>query len=210
MLNKELLKKISGMDLRDMAEIFYVLAEKVYQYRQDNNGLVPSEIFEACLGIGGMTVSVQIINEVVGLLGEHVGYALRKREVNEIGEAWAGLYHSTCTVGNMIDTPETMLDRNIKQTYGISRPSESLEFLGVTIHDEPERKSACLTVVHLRKITHKDTESFIGEWQVFSDNQIINHDKRIIDHNWYLLEWAMDQKRPQFADVRKGWNRNSK
>jgi hypothetical protein len=196
---------IGKIELSDLGSFFRMLAEKVYNCRRLNDGLVPPEIFEPCLSMSGMTVSAQIVNEVVDATGTHVGYALRQREKDEVGSKWVGLYHSTCTVGRMVDTPTSMLSRNMAQAYGHPKLDESLEFLGVTINDEPERWSSCLTVMYRRKIKEKELSLFIGKWVVFTDEQIFSHDERIINHNWYLLEWVIDEKRSKFADVRGGW-----
>lgn len=105
----------------------------------------------------------------------------------------------------MPDTPTTMLGRDTRETFGHVRPDEKLEFLGVTIHAEPERWSSCLTVMHRRVVTQEEIAQFTGTWKIFSDDDIRYHHKDIIDHNWCLLEWVLDPDRPRFADVRDGW-----
>lgn len=196
---------IAETPLNELGEVFRVLVERLYAHRKANNGFTPREIFEQCVGMSGMSVSVQIVNEVVAPSGEHIGYALKQRDATEIGDEWAGLYHSTCTTARMPDTPTMMLGRDTKETFGVTRQGEELEFLGVTIHDEPERWSSCLTVMHRRRVTADQVAQFTGTWKIFSDDDIRYHHKEIIDHNWYLLEWVLDENRPLFADVRGGW-----
>ncbi|OGZ08558.1 MAG: hypothetical protein A3D65_04870 [Candidatus Lloydbacteria bacterium RIFCSPHIGHO2_02_FULL_50_13] len=196
---------LAEMPLNELNEMFLALAKRLYAYRKANNGFVPKEIFEACVGMSGMSVSVQIVNEVVDAKGMHIGYAMKQRDSSELGDAWACLYHSTCTTARLQDTPATMLGRDTKETFGVTKPEERLEYLGVTIHDEPERWSSCLTVMHRRMVATEEVSQFTGTWKIFSDNDIRYHNKEIIDHNWYLLEWVLDPDRPLFADVRGGW-----
>lgn len=203
------LEWLAETPLNELGEVFKVLVERVYQHRKANNGFTPKEIFEQCVGMSGMSSSAQIVNEVVDATGRHVGYALKQRDSSELGDAWAGLYHSTCTTARITDTPATTLGRDTKETFGVTKPEEKLEFLGVTIHDEPERWSSCMTVMHRRKVTEEQVAQFTGVWRIFSDDNIRNHHKDIIDHNWYLLEWVLDPNRPMFADVRDGWKPQS-
>ena len=191
--------------LNQLGEVFKVLAERLYVERRANNGFIPREIFERCVGMSGMSVSVQIVNELIDDKAQHLGYALKQRDSSELGDAWAGLYHSTCTTARMTDTPTSMLERNAKEAFGAPWIN-GLEFLGVTIHDEPERCSACLTVMYHRTVTLQEFAQFTGTWKTFSSYEDIrHHNKEIVDHNWYLLEWVCDRNRPIFADVRGGW-----
>ncbi len=203
---EKVLEFIGGAPLKELREVFLRLVERVYAHRKANKGYVPVEIFEPCLGMGGVTVSVQIVNEVIGADGKRIGFALKKREANESGDAWKDLYHSTCCTMRMTDAPEDALGRDTKETFG-AIPSEKPEFLGVTIHDEPERWSACVTIMHRRKVRAEDMRQFVGEWKIFTEADVRAHDPQIIDHNWYLLEWVLDERRPPFSDVRRGYQR---
>lgn len=187
-------------ELRELGEVFKLLVEKVYRYRLANEGYVPVEIFEACVGMGGVSVSVQIVNEVIEN-GVHIGFALRKRGGEEVGEKWQGLYHSTCATASLLTTPESAFKRNTIDAFGYLPTLDKLEKLGVTIHNEPERWSACVTIMYRRKVTREQVASFKGGWKIFTDI----HDPLIIDHNQYLLEWVSDPDRKWFADVRNGW-----
>ncbi len=206
LMKKLVLWWVRRMPLNELGELFLLLVRRVYEYRKEHKGYVPLEIFEACLGMGGVSVSVQIVNEVVDENGNRIGFALKRRESNEAGSAWANLYHSTCCTARMPDVPKDALDRDTKETFG-NVPEEKLEFLGVTIHDEPERWSSCYTVMYRRKVSFEDVNKFIGEWKVFAAEDIKNRHQKIVDHNWYLLDWVMDEKREPFANVRSGYKR---
>jgi hypothetical protein len=205
-MNKEMvLDYLTSTPLKDLGDEFSVLTSRVYANRQANKGYVPLEIFEQCVGLGGMSVSVQIVNAVMDADGKHIGFALKQRDASEAGEGWASLYHSTCTTGRLPDTPESALERDTKEAFGHASPGKKPGFLGVTIHDEPERCSSCLTVMHLRTVTEKEVSAFVGRWRIFSEADVRHHHEDIVDHNWYLLEWVLDFDRPKFANVRGGW-----
>lgn len=190
--------------LNEMGELFLILAQRVYEHRKKNKGYVPIEIFESCLGMAGVSVSVQIVNEVVDEAGKRIGFALKKREANEAGEDYRGLYHNTCCTFRTFDTPEDALNRDAEETFG-NVSEENLELLGITIHDEPERRSACVTVMHRRKVRPEDVNRFVGEWKIFSDEAIRNRNPNIVDSNWYQLDWVMAEGRKLFANVRGGY-----
>lgn len=206
MTKQKMLETVAKIPLNELGELFRSLVQRVYEHRKQNKGYVPLEIFEACLGMGGMSVSVQIVNEVVDRDGNRIGFALKKRESSEAGAAWANLYHSTCCTARMLDVPEDALNRDTKETFG-SVPTENLEFLGVTIHDEPERWSSCYTVMHRRRVGLDDVKNFVGEWKIFTETDIRSRNPEIVDHNWYLLDWVMDENREPFANVRGGYKR---
>ena len=193
-----------NVPLSALGEIFQILAERIYNHRKRNNGHVPGDIFESCLSMAGMSVSIQVVNVVVDDNRETMGFALKQRSESEIGEKWTNLYHSTCSTGLLIDTPISVLDRISEETFGFINTNDNVEFLGVTIHDEPERHCACLTVVHRRKIKTTDVGSFLGTWKIFTNI----HDKNIIDHNQYILEWVSDPNRPLFANLKGGYFAN--
>lgn len=87
-------KLVAETPLNELGEVFRILVERLYAHRKINNGFTPKEIFEQCVGMSGMSVSVQIINEVIDGTGghmRHIGYALKRRDDAELGDAWAGL-----------------------------------------------------------------------------------------------------------------------
>lgn len=185
--------------------LLQALAGTLYVHRQMNRGFTPESIYEECIGVAGVAVSVQIVNEVIDSEGKRIGFALRKRDDTESGSEWAGLYHSTCTGARLTDTPKTALARDTAQAYDTPRSNETLEFLGLAIYDQPERWNSCFVAMHRRKVTREEVASFNGVWAIFTDEDILARDSRAIRHACYLLEWVMDENRPVFADVRDGW-----
>ncbi len=169
-------------------------------------GGVPKEVFELLVGMAGFCASVQIVHEV-WKGNEFLGFALKLRDpATEVGDAWAGLYHSPCTVIRRFDTPASALERDFRDAGDDLLPMRpGIQFLGVTIHDEPERRCACATIMHRRKVSVVDVEGFEGEWTIFTPDEVRRGDPRIVDHNCYLLQWVLDPHRPSFADVRGGW-----
>ncbi|MBI4032691.1 hypothetical protein HY374_03230 [Candidatus Berkelbacteria bacterium] len=202
---EKVLTWIKDVPLAALGALFRLLVERVYAHRQANKGYVPREIFEPCLGLAGVTVSVQIVNELVDVRGRRIGFALKQREPDEAG--WAGLYHSTCGTARLPDDHKAALMRNTEETFGKVPADDKVEFLGVTIHDEPERWSACYTIMHRRKVRLDDLKRFVGTWLVFRDDEIRARNPEIVDHNCFLLDWVMDENREPFADVRGGYKR---
>lgn len=196
-MSGEMIEYLKTAPLKDLEEVFSILADRVYKHRIENYGFVPLEIFEYCLGIAGVSISVQIVNQVVDDQGEPIGFALKKRQSDEVG--WENLYHNTCTTGRIGDTPASALGRDQKETFGKIPDNDQLKCLGCTINVEIERRSSCLTVMYVRKIKLDDISSFIGDWKFFSNQQIMDHDERIVNYNWYQLEWVLDPNRSFFS-----------
>lgn len=189
--------------LEELGPVLAAFAERLYRHRLANKGFVPREIFQPLIAMDGETSSVQIVNEVVGATGEHIGFALKLREADEVG--YQGLYHNTCCSLRMFDSPATALGRDTMEAFGCIPPDDQVEFLGVTIHHEEQRHGADVTMMHLRKITEEQLATFVGTWKVFTDAEIRAHPKNVVASNWWQLEWVMDPNRPKFADIRLGW-----
>lgn len=204
----EVLDLIKGLPFEHLTPIIAHIAQLVYEVRlankNTNAGGVPKEVFEYLLGMGGVSVSVQVVHEVWnGSI--FIGFALKKRDAAESGEAWAGQYHSPCTVLRMFDTPASALSRDIDpslRSLGIV-PPRGIDFLGVTLHDEPERRSACATIMHSVRVTREGMEKLSGTWQLFTSEQVWKGDRQIIDHNILLLQWVLNVNRACFADLRQ-------
>ena len=199
MKDNEVIEYLETAPLENLEKVFSVLAERVHKHRLAHQGCVPLAIFENCLGMSGMAVSVQIVNQVIAG-GLNIGFMLKLREADEVG--WQNLYHNTCTVGRLGDTPTSALGRNQEETFGYIPKNDELEFLGCVIDDEPERRISCLTVMYLRKIQLKDANSFIGRWSFFTNQQILNHDPRIVNYDCTKIEWVLDKNCLVFADIR--------
>ncbi len=192
-----LLQYVKNVDLVELAPAIEVLAERVYEWRKDHNGFVPLAIFESLLSLGGVAVSVQIVNEVVDDGGKHIGFALKKRDATEAG--WANLYNNTCCTARMTDHARDGLARDTKETFGATRDDESLELLGVVINHEKERHSTCYTLMHRRYVTLGEVKKFVGEWDIFTREEIMAHDPQIVNYNWDQLAYAMDPNRAKVA-----------
>jgi hypothetical protein len=209
MTHDDLVRWLEETPLAKLAFVFKILVQRVYSHRLANKGFVPPEIFESCIGMSGVAASVQIVNEVVDAGGDHLGYALKLREEGEVGDAYKGTYHNTCCSVRLFDTPATALGRDTKEAFGRELPDEELEFLGVTIHDEPARFGADMTVMHRRKVTLEQMQGFVGTWRMFTNAEVLARDPLIVASNCDQLSWVMDPKRPPFADVRGGWKPRS-
>lgn len=199
----EIIRYMTETPLEELGPVLTALADRIYKHRLTHNGFVPREIFEPLISMDGETCSVQVVNEVIGAAGEHIGFALKLREATEVG--YQGLFHNTCCSLRMFDTPETALGRDTVDAFGSIPPHDELEFLGVTIHHEDMRRGADVTMMHLRKITTEQLASFVGTWKIFTDDEIRSHPADVVESNWYQLEWVMDPNRPKFADIRLGW-----
>lgn len=190
--------------LKELAPLLRLLAARLYEHRLAHNGYVPPELFEPSLGIGGVTVSSQIVNEVVDADGKRIGFALKRREKGEIG--WEGLHHNTCCTFRLTDTPDSALLRNVRETFQEIPAEEELEVLGVTVHHEPERQATCVTLMYRRQVAHQDVvRRFAGTWKLFSEEDIRNRNPELVDHNCWQLEWVMDKSRETFAAIQGGY-----
>lgn len=193
---QQILNWIEKTQLEDMGTVLTALADKVYAHRLENKGFVPFAVFEQLLG--PVTVSVQIVHEVVDTSGARLGFALRKREENEAGEAYENQSHSTCTSFRWIDDIESALDRDDSDAFA-GASNHPIEYLGMTYHHEAPRRNMDMTFMHRRSIRLGDVDSMDGNWMVFSDNNIISGDDRIIESNLHQLRWVMDANRKQFG-----------
>lgn len=191
-----LISTIETASWDDLVPAIKALAERVYGHRREHSGYVPLSVFEYLLGMGGISASVQIVDEVIDEGGNRLGFALKLREGNEVG--WGGLYHSTCTTVRMTDHPDEALARDTRETFGEDR-EEQLEFLGNVINHETERRSSCITLLYRRRVKLEDLKGFVGSWTVFSEEEIRARDPRIVNYNWDQLAYVMDEHRAPFA-----------
>ena len=180
--------------LAETAVALKALQETEYEHRLANKGFAPLPVFESLLGPD--TVSVQIVHEVRDENGKRLGYALRLRDANEAG--YGGLYHNTCCSMRWLDDLETALARDDSDAFQGTHPSP-IEKLGVTKHHEIPRKNMDFTFMHRRVIAMEDIAQMNGTWKFFSDEEIRAHPANVVESNWYQLEWAMDENRPEFG-----------
>ncbi|MCK5026819.1 MAG: hypothetical protein KAS07_00215 [Candidatus Pacebacteria bacterium] len=187
--------------LKKQTPVIKILSEKVYKERSANKGFVPPKVFEPLLGMGGVTFSVQTVHEVVDKNKNRLGFALRLRDKNEVGDAFIGLYHSTCSTFRLFDTPETALNRNDTEATG--NREDLPKFIGVTIHHEESRKCADVTAMHIRQITLKQINEMNGTWKCFTEDEIQKRDPRIVRSSLQQLLWVMSSNKKSFQDIRK-------
>lgn len=196
----EVIKWVEETPLEDMAEVLTVLADKVYQHRLQNDGYVPMAVFEQLLG--PVTVSVQLVHEVVNPHGKSIGFALRDREANEAGEVYEGQYHNVCTSWHWADESlEVALQRNDKDAFQGTRGAD-WEYLGVTVHHEVPRRNMDLTFMFRRKVFESDLETMNGKWVWVSAKSLYGDLKDhplMVTSNIHQLRWVMDENRAWFG-----------
>ncbi len=199
---------VKHRSLVELVPLIQALAEKVNAERLANKetsrGGVAKEVFELLLGMAGVTAYVPIVHELWED-NNFVGFALQQRDPENSGDTWRGLYHSVCTTARRFDSPHSALQRDLNDAYdsNVVLTLSPLKYLGTTIHDEPERRSACYTMMHVRRINRADFKGGLrGTWAIFTEKEILANDERVIDHNLQLLKWVLNPNREMFADVR--------
>ncbi len=190
----ELLKFVETTELKDLAEVFAILAKRTYEHRKNNNGFVPREIFASCIGLGGGYLCAEIVVEVEGK-----GYALKKRN-NSNEESWENQYQIPGCAVRITDNQEKVFARLSDEIFGkeIIDLENQISYLGCEIHDEPERLATCWTLMYKLTIQEKNLNQLSGEWKIFQNTD----NARIIDHHRNTLKWASNPNRPLFADLR--------
>lgn len=196
--------------LKGLHESTTALADVVYAHRLENRGFVPREVFESVMGVGGITVSVQIIHEVLDADGTPVGFALRLRDEGEVGEAYKGKYHNTCCSLRWTDTITSALERNDTDAFDETHGA-LLQYLGVTYHHEAPRRNMDLTFMYRRRISVEDITRMNGEWRFFSFESLLcmlgksAGELPIVESNLHQLLWAMapDEYRNEMEVLRE-------
>lgn len=195
-MNQNILAELGSLPLENLAPIFNLLKKRCYTARLANNGRVPKEIFEACVGIGGTCPCYQVVVRVVDMDNKLVGFALRKREADESGDAWANMYHNICTVARMTETPDDILERIASDMGEEIHFNARVILEGVTIHSEKERCCDAHTHIWSLDVFQKAVSTFPGTWEIFGPDQL--DDPRIIDHMREILKWVMTPNKPMF------------
>lgn len=200
-MNQQLLQLVQEAPLSDLAPVFEILAERVYQHRKENNGYVPLQIFPFCVGIGGVYPCV----EVIVYLDEPSRGArifFKKREGTS-EQGWEGQYQIPGVAGRITDSPADIFGRLAKELFGHDADAESLKnlnFVGIEIHDETERRATCWTLVYDLTVDYMSKRPVGGEWKLIN---MLSEDGTIIDHHRKTLEWYLTlQNRPLFVDLR--------
>jgi hypothetical protein len=185
--------------LEEMGRVLTVLANKVYAHRSVNKGYVPPQVFEQLLG--PVTVSVQLVHEVLDVNDESIGYALRRREAHEVGDAYAGKHHNVCCSLRWFDTIETALARHHAD---VGRSFE-VEHLGTTYHHEAPRRNMDLTFMYRSLVPASLVPSLHGDWCVYTHAEIAEmlgkrqEDVPIVLSNVAQLCWVADPSRKEFG-----------
>jgi len=195
-MKQELFQVLRDCSLEKLVGAMRILALRCYKYRRANNGYVPPRIFPSVLGISGIATAIEVIVEIGSQTPRQ--FALKLRDGRDT-HGWPDQYEVTGVTGRMNVGVDELTHKLQKELFGDQQRLlclEQLEFLGVTIQNEPERLVSCWTVLFLLKI--QDPTELSGNWRVFSDP----YSPEIIDHHREALRWVLDPKRQRFADLR--------
>lgn len=194
----ELLEMFKSLSLVERADFLKNTAEKVHLWRQENNGYVPREIFASCVGIGGVYPCVEMVIEIATEKGDWGGYALKKRGGNE--QDWEGQYQIVGVAGLSTDSPADIFKRIEEEIHGPGGyPVERVPiFVGVEIHNEPERYATCWTLTYKLRVSRHEIKRFSGDWKIFTDVDSLE----IVDHHRKTLRWVMSASPNEFVDLR--------
>ncbi|MDO8594548.1 MAG: hypothetical protein Q7R93_03465 [bacterium] len=199
-VSSELLKWVQAAELKALGPLFHMLAQKVFMHRKANGGLVPPEIFPSCVGIGGVYPCVEVAIRVLGHGNNTVGYVLKKRGNAEQG--WNGLYGIPGVSGLTIDSPSKMFSRLGTKIWGEKTDLfRRLAFVGVEMHDEPERDGVtCWTMMYCMNIALSEQKELSGQWKLFLGVHL--DDPSIVPHHRKTLAWIDNPDRPLLANLR--------
>ena len=201
-MEEEMLQILRDTDLKELAPVFEILAKRVLDWRNTNNGLVPIEIFPHCLGIGGKDFCLEVV--ILGRQNGRSGYWLKCRD--DAGEqGWKGEYQICGTSYRTPETPDQALKRLSREIFGenrrLSLSFTQLKYLGLEIHSEPERGGVvAFTQMYVLRLNPEDRGHLSGTWELFDDYDFDND--RIVNHHRKTLEWVSNPFR--FSFVRLG------
>ncbi len=117
-MEQQLIQWLKEKNLKNLGEVFSVLAEKLWEERKQNNGLIPREIFNQSVGMGGSYTTIIAIPRVIDEVGKIIGYAHKMREAGDDG--WTDLYHQ----------PGTLMRTTQPDPFGDSLKRLTEEFFG--------------------------------------------------------------------------------
>lgn len=197
-MKEQVLEWLEKTPLNEMGEAFLILAQRVYEHRKKNKGYVPLEIFESCVSLGGHYLCHEIVVSLVDDSGGFVGLALKKRSgADEAG--WKGKFQIVGVSTRPTDGPNEVYRRLEMEIFGKETGrcnEETLNHLGMEVHNEPERRVTCWTNIWMLKVASLD--GFSGEWKVFANTD----DLSIVEHQRRTLAWVKNLRRPLLADLR--------
>ncbi len=130
---------LKDKNLKDLGEVFEVLAEKLWEERQSHEGFIPNQVFNQSVGMGGSYTTIIAIPRVVDETGRILGYAHKLREVGDDG--WAGYYHQPGTLMRTIqpDPFGDSLKRLTQEFFGDNHQyqDQKITELGFAVTDIP-------------------------------------------------------------------------
>jgi hypothetical protein len=117
-MENQIIHWLKNKDLKDLGEVFSVLAEKLWEERKQNRGLIPYEVFNQSVGMGGSYTTIIAIPRVIDGAGRILGYAHKMREAGDDG--WTSYYHQ----------PGTLMRTHQPDPFGDSLKRLTEEFFG--------------------------------------------------------------------------------
>lgn len=117
-MEQQILQWLKEKNLKDLGEVFSVLAEKLWEERRHHKGLIPFEVFNQSVGMGGSYTTIIAIPRVIDESGKVLGYAHKMREAGDDG--WVGYYHQ----------PGTLMRTTQPDPFGDSLRRLTQEFFG--------------------------------------------------------------------------------
>jgi len=195
-------KNLALFSLTELEPIFKSLAKRVSKHRRDNKGYVIEKIFPYCNTIGGNFFCVELAIEVVDSKGKVSGYYLKKRGKGELG--WQGKYHITGVGVRTTDRPQDIFNRLYIEIFGKKIPTKyslkNLKFIGIEVHDEPERDTTAWTAVWKMNIKKSQISLLTGQWRFFKLKDINN--SQIVNHQHNTLKWISKASPDIFVNLR--------
>jgi hypothetical protein len=179
--------------LQELEKEFKSLADKVYEYRKLNDGLVPFNIFPYCLEIGVISSVVEMLLECYDE-SKFKGYALKKREKNESG--WQGFYHIPGTVIRINDNVEKIFQRLNKEIWKKEPKFFNIEYFGNSIHHGKQKRVMGTSRLYVAKIDYKNLEKLSGKWQIFKGDE-----KNIVEHHKEFIKWREGKYKGRFIHL---------
>ena len=190
---EKFLKYIQSKKLPELEKIMEVLSEKIYDFRKNNNSIVPLNVFKSCLAIGGISSVVELLIEVLEN-GRIIGYALKKREEHEAD--FHGQYHIPGTLARLDDSPDKIFSRIEKEISG----TRKINYLGVpyyfglNIFNEIERKVIRTGLLYVAKVDISEAKKFEGVWKILNGSE-----EGIVKNNKDIIRWVKELNPPKFA-----------
>ncbi len=185
---KLLLFLVRFLPLARLGPLMDVLAEKVINYRKQNNGHVPIEVFTSCCAIGGATITFELV------IRTPFGLMLKKRGEEEQG--WNGHFHIPGSLLCPENAEATVKKRVLEEAFGAHAPDflERLSYACADVRrDNTERRGNCVSIVLVLDIQEREKAYLVeGEWRTIpfaelQDNLPEDVDGWAIPFHWRLF-----------------------